>query len=297
MTATPTNHSQSRINPYVGPRAFRTGEALYGRDREVEELLDLLIAERIVLLYSPSGAGKTSLVQAALIPRLQEEDFFIHPPMRVNTELPVELASNGRHTNRFVYSALLSIEEKLPPDLQTPLDDLARAHLLDYLLLRLWQIDPGEPKSEVLIFDQFEEIVTVDPTNEEDRVQFFTQLGQSLRDKNRWALFSMREDFIATLDPYVRYIPTRFGTTFRLDLLGAEAGRAAAQEPARRAGVNFDEAAARKLVNDLRRVRIQRADGAFEERPGPHIEPVQLQVVCYRMWDQLPPGAAAIGEA
>jgi len=59
-------------NPYIGPRAFRTGETLYGRDREVDELLDLLIAERIVLLYSPSGAGKTSLVQAALILWLRE---------------------------------------------------------------------------------------------------------------------------------------------------------------------------------------------------------------------------------
>jgi len=51
-----------RPNPYVGPRSFRTGETLYGRDRELGELLDRLIAERIVLLYSPSGAGKTSFL-------------------------------------------------------------------------------------------------------------------------------------------------------------------------------------------------------------------------------------------
>ena len=62
--------SQPRPNPYVGPRAFQTGEKLYGRDREVRELLDLLIAERIVLLFSPSGAGKSSLIQAGLAPLL-----------------------------------------------------------------------------------------------------------------------------------------------------------------------------------------------------------------------------------
>jgi hypothetical protein len=50
----------NRPNPYVGPRAFRTGEALYGRGRELNELMNLLIAERIVLLHSPSGAGKSS---------------------------------------------------------------------------------------------------------------------------------------------------------------------------------------------------------------------------------------------
>ena len=63
--------NSARPNPYVGPRAFQTGEKLYGRDHELRDLLDLLIAERIVLLYSPSGAGKSSLIQAGLIPHLQ----------------------------------------------------------------------------------------------------------------------------------------------------------------------------------------------------------------------------------
>ena len=49
--------SSARPNPYVGPRAFQRGETLYGRDLEVVQLLDLLIAERIVVLHSPSGAG------------------------------------------------------------------------------------------------------------------------------------------------------------------------------------------------------------------------------------------------
>ena len=66
-----TASREARRNPYVGPRAFMTGEALYGRDRELRKLLGLLVAERIVLLHSPSGAGKTSLVQAALMPRLE----------------------------------------------------------------------------------------------------------------------------------------------------------------------------------------------------------------------------------
>ena len=71
-------------NPYVGPRAFSTGEQLFGRDREWTTLLDMLIAKQIVLLYSPSGAGKTSLIQAALIPALQREQFNVLPMMRVS---------------------------------------------------------------------------------------------------------------------------------------------------------------------------------------------------------------------
>ena len=50
-------------NPYIGPRPFRDGETLHGRDREVRELYYLLSAERVVVLHAPSGAGKSSMVQ------------------------------------------------------------------------------------------------------------------------------------------------------------------------------------------------------------------------------------------
>ena len=63
-------------NPYIGPRAFQLGERIHGREHEANQLMNLIIAERIVLLHSPSGAGKSSLVQAGLFPRLKEEGFF-----------------------------------------------------------------------------------------------------------------------------------------------------------------------------------------------------------------------------
>ena len=100
----------SRPNPYVGPRAFRTGEILYGRDPEVYDLDNLLVAERIVLMYSPSGAGKTSLIQAALIPQMEKAGFNVLPVMRVNLDLPPEPEISGR-ANRYVFSLLLSLEE------------------------------------------------------------------------------------------------------------------------------------------------------------------------------------------
>jgi hypothetical protein len=90
------------MNPYVGPRSFQQGERLYGRDREVHDLAGLLVAERIVLLYSPSGAGKTSLIQAALIPRLTQRGFAVLPIIRINTESPI--ANTHTPTNRYVLS-------------------------------------------------------------------------------------------------------------------------------------------------------------------------------------------------
>src|SRR4030042_2043582 len=122
----------SRPNPYVGPRSFHTGEKLYGRDLEVRELLNLLIAERIVLLHSPSGAGKSSLVQAGLIPKLEEEGFRVLPVVRVNLEPPGVIAKTTAFS-RYSLSVRLSLEAGLPVEQQTSLDQLARLSLADYL--------------------------------------------------------------------------------------------------------------------------------------------------------------------
>ncbi|MCP4663408.1 MAG: hypothetical protein GY856_49085 [bacterium] len=280
--------TQARPNPYVGPRSFKTGETLFGRDREVPELLDLLIAERIVLLYSPSGAGKTSLIQAALIPELENEGFRVRPVMRVGLDPPPAVNQDDGDANRYVLSSLLSLEKELSEGDQKPWEELTRMQLIDYL--------GAEPDNEVLIFDQFEDILTVDPTHQEAREEFFSQVGVALRDRGRWALFAMREDYVPGLDPYLASIPTRLTSTFRLDLLGERAARQAMQNPARRAGVDFTDEAARNLVDDLRQMQVQRPDGQADRKLGPHVEPVQLQVVCRQLWESLPADASRITE-
>ena len=170
MTAT----VQAGLNPYVGPRAFQPGETLYGRDREVLELLDLVLAERIVLLHSPSGAGKTSLIQAALIPKLKEEGFEVLPVIRVKLEQPVG-ADRGEALNHYVLSTLLSLEEGVPTDKQLAVAELARMSLDDYLSGR-----PAKADNRVLIFDQFEEVL-LNPADQPAKREFFRQLGVALR--------------------------------------------------------------------------------------------------------------------
>jgi len=97
-----TNTLASKPNPYVGPRAFQTGEKLFGRDRDVLNLQYLFLAERVVLLVSPSGAGKTSLIQAGLIPELKEK-FDFTPIIRVNQEPPASLKDRNKF-NRYTFS-------------------------------------------------------------------------------------------------------------------------------------------------------------------------------------------------
>lgn len=282
-----TTDINSRPIPYVGPRAFETGEKLYGRDRETRELLDHLIAERIVVFYSPSGAGKTSLIRAGLIPQLQEEGFYVLPVVRVSLEPPTAPVEHAP-PNRYIFSALISLEEDLPPGLQTPVDRLASMTLADYLSQR--PLPPGQDGNQadqLLLFDQFEEILTVDHTDQDGKMEFFAQVGAALRSHQRWALFIIREDYVPALDPYLRPIPTRLTNRFRLDLLDVKAASQAIQQPAREAGVDFNADATQQLVNDLRRVQVQQLDGSMQELPGPYVEPVQLQVVCYRLWQNL----------
>jgi WD40 repeat protein len=271
-----------RTNPFVGPRPFLPGEPLFGRDREVSALRNLLVAERIVALYSPSGAGKTSLVQAGLVPKMQESDFHILPVIRVNQP---PIAGNGSGANRYLESALRSLDEHLSGGQQRGAADLAGLRLGEYLAKRPKSADA--PETDLLIFDQFEEILTLDPTDGDAKAEFFTQVGEALRVDDRWALFSFREDHLAGLEPFLPLIPTRLATSFRLEFLSREAAVLAIRGTAAAGGVEFTSDAAAQLVTDLSRVRVQQPDRSIEERPGPDIEPVQLQVVCHRLWNQL----------
>jgi WD40 repeat protein len=287
----PAPEINPRPNPYVGPRSFLTGEKFYGRDVEVRQLLDLIIAERIILLHSPSGAGKSSLVQAGLIPGLEQEGFLVLPPVRVNLELPIQYRQDC-NCNRYIFSTLLALEENLDDRKKLPSDELVTMGLEQYLAHRL--SDEDNPESVLLFFDQFEEILTADPTDKAGKTQFFHQLGSALRDRKQWALFAIRDDYVAALDPFVRPLPTRLSNRFRLDFLGINSARQAIQQPALEAGVTFNNAAVEKLVKDLRQVQVQQWDGSLEKQDGLYIEPVQLQVVCYHLWQQLEPEQTTI---
>lgn len=267
-------------NPYVGPRSIRSGEAFFGRDREIRSLSALLVAERIVLLHSPSGAGKSSLIQAGIIPGMKER-FDVLPVVRVNLEPPDEVYE-VEGLNRYVLSTLISLEERRPRKERIPFVELARLSLDAYLEQN--PSPPGSPENSLLIFDQFEEVLTLSSTDAALKQDFFEQLGLALQNRRRWALFAIREDYMGGLAPYVRAIPNRLNVTFRLGLLGPDAAKVAIQQPARDKAVDFTDGAAQKLVDDLRRIQVQQADGSFTTEEGPHVEPVQLQVVCYNLW-------------
>jgi Tol biopolymer transport system component len=284
------------FNPYVGPRPFTredvaNGRNLYGRDWEVEELLNLLISKRIVLLYSPSGAGKTSLIEAKMIQRLEQEAFIVLPVIRVNQEGWAADVDAGTQmgANRYILSTLQALESRFTAEDQLPRDVLATLALDKFALDKyLKQRHPTDPRtSQILIFDQFEEVLTIDPVDHEVKAEFFRQVGTVLRHPERWGLFSMREDFVPGLDLYLRLIPTRLNATFRLDLLEKPAALEAIQRPTEKVAVTFTDEAAENLVKDLSLMHLPGPDGKPIPKPGLYVEPVVLQVVCAHLWEKL----------
>ena len=277
-------------NPFVGPRSIQYGEKIYGRSREITELADLLVANRILLMYSPSGAGKTSLIDAGLRPRLDELGIHLLPTIRVGLDTGHDTGRSPTR-NRYLASTMQSLDERRPSEPDDEPGPAATAtfeHYLDQLADELGDADrdrPGERLHHCFVFDQFEELFTLDPTDQPAKLEFMKQVGRALRDRRWWALFSMREDFIAQLDPYVKHIPTRLRTRYRLDLLDDRAAIEAAKGAAKDADVDFADDAVRRLVDDLRSVNVQHGETSTTEQ-GPYVEPVQLQVVCRQLWNK-----------
>ncbi len=271
-------------NPFVGPRPIQQGEPLYGRTTEVRELYNRLQARRIVVLHSPSGAGKSSLVQAGLIPKLKAGNFDVWKPIRVNLD-PRGLAGIPEQANRYLVSAIVSLEDELPAERRRSPAELGALAFLDYLDSRPRR-KGRESRSVVLLFDQFEELLTLDPQALAEKREFMAAVGQALNSDKYWALFIIREDYLAAFAPYRDRIPTQMSNTFRLDLLGLDGARETAEQLAAIGGRRFP--GVDKLIRDLSTIQVQQPDGSFVAQPGHYVEPVHLQVVCRRLWAAMP---------
>ena len=282
------------VNPYVGPRTFEEGDAnvFFGRDREARDLLSLVISEPLVLFYAQSGAGKSSLINTRLIPGLREEGFVVLPTARVGGELPQGV---DEVKNIFSFNLLLSLS--VGQDVEA--EELTQTTISHYLQARkeqdlasfqppmsdddeLWE---DEEPARVLVIDQFEEIITTHLSRWTEREAFFEQLSEAVRDDPLlWIVLSLREDFVAALDPYARSLPGRLRARFHMERMGASAARQAIEKPAQQGGRPFAPGVAKALVDNLRQLRTQDQGHVLL---GQYIEPVQLQVVCYQLWQNL----------
>ncbi|MFC5053025.1 TIR domain-containing protein [Saccharothrix xinjiangensis] len=132
------------FRPYRGLETFREEDAalFHGRDREAARLRELVAAHPVVVVAGASGSGKSSLVRAALVPRLRAEG------AEVGVFRPVV-------DTRPVAALLGAVRAAVGADL---------ADRLDPDDVRLWA-DPlaAGVGRLVLVVDQFEELVAAAP--------------------------------------------------------------------------------------------------------------------------------------
>jgi hypothetical protein len=293
------------FNPYVGPRTFQEEEAdrFFGREREARELVALVVSERLTLFYAQSGAGKSSLINTRLIPRLRDqESFTVLPVGRVSGVLP-EGVNPKDVDNIFVYHLILGLSQKLAEKEVAPSTGREQGppDLTHTCLARFLSGETGPDTApdaalaatagaeglvpHVLIIDQFEELLTTYPDRWQERAGFFDQLSKAMaRHPNLWIVLTLREDYIAALEPYSHLAPNRLRARFYMQRMGIESAREAVEQPAANANRPFAGGVAGMLVDNLRMVRTA---GQTEYHAGEYVEPVQLQVVCFQLWEDL----------
>ena len=292
-------------NPYVGPRTFlkEEGHLFFGRDREARDLSAIVAYDKLVLFYAQSGAGKSSLINTRLIPELENKLYEVLPVARVSGNWP-----EGSETrNIYIYNLIRSLIKR-----EIESNSLVNLSLSQFLA-RLNEDEGGYfydsslttdirssgdivPWPRALIIDQFEELFSTHPEAWQKREDFFNQLAQAMQDDAYlWVVLVMREDYIAALDPYAHLLPGRLRTRYYMQRLSLEAAIKAVKKPVENLRP-YDGGVAEKLVEDLSSIKVQKPNGKLDFQPGQYVEPVQLQVVCYGLWQNLPTEGAHITE-
>ena len=281
--------------PYVGPRPFGRDEKnlFFGRDRETRDLCSLVVAHPIVLLYAASGAGKSSLLNAGLIPLLEARGYEVLPSARVSGRIR-DAVNNAGVDNVYAFNILSSwAGPSVDPR------DLVKVDIASFLAARPHRKDAaGEPVLRVALLDQFEELFTFARERWQERAALIRQLAEALEhDPLLRIVLVMRREFVARLETFAPLLPQALRTRFPLDELGPKAAQEAIEGPLARTDRKIEPEASQRLVEELRTVTVRGAGGEDVETIGPSVEPVQLQVACAKLWDDLPPDVHTITAA
>ena len=244
-------------SPWLGLRPFTEDvhEYFFGRSAEVNDLFQRVVHKPLTLLFGRSGLGKSSLLQAALVPRLRDAGF-----------LPVLLRLNYADDSapligQFVDALTAALAPALP-GLDEALGRLRTDAALSWLLFHdpaLGLTGPEAPRPVVLL-DQFEEIFTMGRATSErqaDAAKFLEMLAdlvenrvpETLRsrletddvlaDRLDYAarpakiVISLREDFLHLLERYRGRMPALMDNRFELRLLTGPQALEAVIKPGR----------------------------------------------------------------
>ncbi|MGO1055456.1 nSTAND1 domain-containing NTPase [Crossiella sp. CA198] len=213
--------------PYAGLAAFRREDAdwFFGREKLVTELLSLVRQRRLVAVFGASGAGKSSVLRAGLLPRLP-------------AEWPVVLFSPGAQPIEELGSALGGTIEDADPRSAIR---LAHARLATA---------PADAEL-VVVVDQFEETFTLcaDPVRRDRFVDLLMALAAGRQSRCR-VILGVRADFYPHCTGYPQLFAKLRQAQVAVCAMTTDELRSAIVRPAATAGSTVEGALLARLIAD-----------------------------------------------
>ncbi len=211
------------LHPYPGLASFTEEDAEYffGREAEIEQMWRKLEgSSRMLAIAGPSGAGKTSFLQAGLVPHAQAGWGIVR-------------CTPGTTPMNALAGALATGTAGDPDAVRR----LLRFHEPDVAVEIVGNWRSGHQRA-MLIVDQFEELFTLNPPEVQKQVALL--LNRLVLDADIFVLLSLRDDFLFQCH---RFEGLRPGLT-ELTMLGPPEGgalRRALVQPATKCGYRFED--------------------------------------------------------
>ncbi len=245
---------QVGASPYRGLAAFRETDAalFFGREAFTEQLT-LAVQERglVAVIVGPSGSGKSSTVFAGLLPQLRDDVAW----------LIVETRPGNRPFYALADALLPHLEEALS-EADRLIESQKVAQAMRTGELPLFQIvnralkQRPEAQRLLLVIDQFEELFTLRPDPEAQRLYLdellaAAEAGAAYRRSPLVLLLTLRADFMGqalTHRPFADALQEGsllLGPMNRLEL------QAAVEKPAEQQGAAFETGLVQRILDDV----------------------------------------------
>jgi WD40 repeat protein/DNA-binding SARP family transcriptional activator/tRNA A-37 threonylcarbamoyl transferase component Bud32 len=234
-------------NPYKGLRPFQEAdeEEFFGRERVVDQLVSRLSepgnGSRFLAVVGPSGSGKSSVVQAGLVPALRRG------AVAGSNRWFVVKTQPGPYPFEELEEALLSVAVSRPANL---LEQWGRdEHALSRAARRVL---PGQDSELIVVIDQFEEVFTL-VRSEPERAQFLAMLAATVADPDSRVrvVVTLRADFYDRPLTHPGFGELVAEHTLAVPPLSAEELERAVSGPAERTGVSLEAPLVAEMVAEV----------------------------------------------
>lgn len=234
------------VCPYRGLQTFdeEHAEYFYGRDGDIQRLIEKLKATRFLAVVGPSGSGKSSLVRAGVIPAIKKG------ALHESDTWTVRVFTPGARPLTALAANLLRLYPQ--ESMNRTLDQMNEDERTLHLSVSLGLSERPATARTVLVIDQFEEIFTL-CRDEQERKQFLANLlyAAFIPDGQTIVLLTLRADFYHKCAAYPELSSRIAAQQFLVSLMSADNLRQAIEEPAWHTGLEFEQGLVATILDDV----------------------------------------------